>query len=193
MRPDVLNRGYPLRVKLLFTLIRTVTRQEVPDAARINFYRPDFYGSAMKDLTHRAMRGESGWSVGERELMAAYVSGINRSAFCVSTHTATAATALDDATAIMRALDDLDEAPISEPLRATLRMLGKLTRDNTVTPDDVGAVLATGVSPEQIETALAVCFAFNVINRLAEAFDFAELTPDGYAKGAKYLLSHGYR
>lgn len=193
MRPEVLNSGYPRRVKLLFRLIRTLTGQEIPDAARINFYRPDFYGAAMKQLTHAAMRGESGWSVGERELMAAHVSRINRSAFCVSTHTATATTALDDATAVTRALDDLEQAPISEPLRATLRMLGKLTRENAVTADDVGAVLATGASREQIETALGVCFAFNVINRLAEAFDFAHLTPDGYAKGAKYLLRRGYR
>ena len=45
--------------------------------------------------------------------------------------------------AICGALDvslaDLETAPIEEPLRATLRMLGKLTREHAVTADDMRA------------------------------------------------------
>jgi AhpD family alkylhydroperoxidase len=193
VRPAILNSGYPLHLKLVFKLVEFVTREPMPDAARINFYRSDFYGSPMKQLTHQAMRGKSRWSVGERELMAAYVSRVNRSDFCISTHSATATTALQDETLVALALGDFERAPVQEPLHSTLRLLGKLTRENTITADDVDAVLAAGASAEQIEQALAVCFAFNVINRLAEAFDFAKLTPDGYTKGAKYLLKHGYR
>ena len=69
-------------------------------------------------------------------------------------------------------LSDLDTAPIEEPLRATLLMLGKLTREHTVDADDMRAVLAAGASRQQIEDALAVCFSFNVIGRLADAFGF---------------------
>jgi uncharacterized peroxidase-related enzyme len=193
VRPEVLNSGYPVRAKLLFKIIRLVTREPMPDAARINFYRPDFYGSPMKELTQQAMRGESGWSVGERELMAAYVSRINRTDFCIGAHTATATGALGDKTLVNQVLTDLETAPVDEPLRATLQLLGKITLEHNVTPDDVRHVLAAGASAEQIEQALAVCFAFNVINRLADAFDFAKLTPDGYTKGADYLLKRGYR
>lgn len=193
MRPEVLNSGYPLRAKILFGMIKLMTRQPFPDAAKINFYRPDFYGNPMKQLTHQAMRGDSGWSVGERELMAAYVSSINSSEFCIGAHTATAAGALNDRAVVAQVLGDIDGAPIREPLRATLRLLGKISRDSTVTAEDVRAVLAAGVSADQLEDALAVCFAFNVINRLADAFDFARLSPDGYASGAKYLLKRGYQ
>ena len=35
------------------------------------------------------------------------------------------------------------------------------------------AVLAAGVSRQQIEDALAVCFSFNTIGRLADAFGFS--------------------
>lgn len=90
-------------------------------------------------------------------------------------------------------LSDLETAPIEEPLRATLRMLRKLTREHTVEADDMRAVLVAGVSPEQIEDALAVCFSFNTIDRLADTFGFFILSPKGFEAGAKYLLWRGYR
>jgi len=90
-------------------------------------------------------------------------------------------------------LSDLEAAPIEEPLRATLRMLGKLTREHAVDADDMRVVLAAGVSREQIEDALAVCFSFNTIDRLADTFGFFVAGPKGFEAGAKYLLSRGYR
>src|SRR5260370_42429098 len=57
MRLDILNCGYGPGTKLLFALIRLFSRHPVPDAARLVFYRPDFYGSRAKEFTHEAMRG----------------------------------------------------------------------------------------------------------------------------------------
>jgi uncharacterized peroxidase-related enzyme len=147
----------------------------------------------MSAATHEAMRGPSAWSVGDRELMAAVVSKENECAFCVGAHTATAARAYQDEAKVAAALSDLDTAPIEEPLRATLRMLRKLTREHTVDAEDMRGVLAAGVSPEQVEDALAVCFAFNTTDRLADAFGFAVPGPKGFAAGAKFLLRRGYR
>lgn len=42
------------------------------------------------------MRGPSAWSVGDRELMAGYVSRLNECAFYIKAHTATAAGAYQD-------------------------------------------------------------------------------------------------
>ena len=72
-------------------------------------------------------------------------------------------------------------------------MLGKLTREHTVGPDDMSAVLAAGVSRKQIEDALAVCYAFNTIGRLADAFEFFVPGPKAFEVGAKFLLARGYR
>lgn len=193
MRPRVLEQGYGVGPKLLFRLIRLVSNQPVPDAARIMFYRPGFYGTHMKKFTQEAMRGRSAWSVGDRELMAAYVSQVNASRFCVGAHTATAARAYQDRDRVAGALADLDSAQIEEGLRATLRMLGKLTSDGTLSGDDVRAVLAAGVSHQQIQDALAVSFAFNTTDRLANAFAFKVLSEEGFEAGAKYLLRRGYR
>jgi uncharacterized peroxidase-related enzyme len=193
MRLKILNSGYRFGTKMLSTLIHLVTRQPVPDAARLVFYRPDFYGTPMKAITHPAMRGPSAWSVGDRELMAAYVSKVNECAFCIGAHTATSAMAYQDEAKVLAVLSDLETASIEEPLRATLRLLGKLTREQTVNADDMRAVLSASVSREQIEDALAVCFAFNTTDRLADAFGFFVPEPKGFEAGAKFLLQRGYQ
>ena len=193
MRLDILNRGYGPGTKLLFALIRLFSGHPVPDAAKLVFYRPDFYGARAKEFTHEAMRGPSAWSVGDRELMAAYVSKVNDSAFCIGAHTATATKAYQDGPRVEAVLADLESAPVEEPLRATLRMLGKLTREGKVDAGDMRDVLAAGAASQQIEDALAVCAAFNTTDRLADAFGFEVLSPGGFEAGAKYLLKHGYR
>jgi AhpD family alkylhydroperoxidase len=192
VRPRVLDHGYGVGPKLLFRLIRLMSGRPLPDAAKITFYQPDFYGTHAKKFTQEAMRGHSTWSVGDRELMAAYVSKVNDSPFCVGAHTATATQAYQDQESVAAVLADLDSAPIDEGLRATLEMLGKLAGEGTLTADDIRAVLSTGVSPQQIEDALAVSFAFNVTARLANAFAFGLLDQEGFEAGAKYLLKRGY-
>ncbi len=191
MRLAVLDHGHRLRTKALLALIRLVSRQPVVDAVKLALYRPDFYGAG--DLTHEAMRGPSAWSIGDRELMAAYVSKVNECAFCVQAHSATSSLWYRDDAKVAATLADLETAPIEEPPRATLRMLGALTREHTIEADDMRAVLAAGVSRQQIEDALAVCLAFNITDRLADAFDFAVVSPAAMHAGARHLLSRGYR
>ena len=138
------------------------------------------------------MRGRSAWSVGDRELMAAYVSKVNDSPFCIGAHTATATRAYQDPDRVAAVLADLGSAPIGDGLRATLEMLGKLAGDGTLRADDIRAVLTAGVSAQQVEDALAVGFAFNTTDRLANAFGFDLLSQEGFEAGAKYLLKRGY-
>jgi AhpD family alkylhydroperoxidase len=193
VRPRVLENGYGPGPKLLFRLIRLVSGHPLPDAAKITFYRSDFYGTHAKKFTHEAMRGPSTWSVGDRELMAAYISKVNDSPFCVGAHTATATGAYRDRGRVAAVLADLDSAPMEEPLGATLGMLGKLASEGSLSADDVRAVLSAGVSRQQIEDALAVSFAFNLTDRLANAFAFEVLSHEGFEAGAKYLLKRGYK
>jgi uncharacterized peroxidase-related enzyme len=193
MRLTILDKGYSFSTKALFAFIRLLTRQPVPEIVKLLGYRPGFFGTNMKKVTHEALRGPSGWPVGDRELMAALVSRVNACEFCVKAHTAVAVRAYGDEQKVAAALSDLENAPVSEPFRATLCMLEKLTREQTVGADDVRSVLAAGVTPQKIEDALAVCFAFNIINRLAETFAFSVPGPKAFEAGAKFLHAHGYR
>lgn len=100
---------------------------------------------------------------------------------------------LGDAT-VDAVLADLAAAPIPEPLRATLAFLARVTRQHEeVTPDDVRPLLALGVTRPQIADALDVAFAFNVITRLADTFQFEVGSRASFDAGAKHLLGRGYR
>jgi uncharacterized peroxidase-related enzyme len=193
MRLAILDSGHDFRTKGLFTVMRTVSRLPVPDAVKLNRYRPDFYGMPMRVLTQEAMRGPSAWSVGDRELMGAVVSQTNKCEVCTKTHGAVAALAYQNEAKVSAVLSDIETASIEEPLRATLRMLRKLTREHAVTADDIRAVLAAGVSREQIEDALAVCFTFNTVDRLSRTFGWFVAGPKAFEAGAKFLLARGYR
>ena len=81
MRLAILDSGYGFGTEVLFTLIRSVSRQPVLDVIKLVKYRADFYGEPMQGVTHEAMRGPSAWSVGDRELMAAFVSKTNECEF----------------------------------------------------------------------------------------------------------------
>ncbi|MGA8599688.1 MAG: carboxymuconolactone decarboxylase family protein [Bryobacteraceae bacterium] len=187
----ILDRGHSFGTKALFALIRIFSRQPVLDVIKFVKYRPNFYDP--QEMTHEAMRGPSGWSVGDRELMAAFVAKNNECEWCTRAHTAVATKAYHDETRVVAVLSDLEAAPIEEPLRATLRMLRKMTREPAVTADDMRTVLSNGVSRDQIEDALAVCFAFNITARLANAFGFALPSREAFDAGAKYLLARGYQ
>src|ERR671918_47338 len=137
MRLAILDKGHSLGVKVFFAFLRAVSGLPVPDAVKLKRYRPDFYGTPMRMLTQVAMRGPSAWSVGDRELMGAVVSQTNRCEVCPNTHAAVASLAYRDKAKVAAVLANVETAPIDEPLRATLRVLRKLTREHTVSPDDM--------------------------------------------------------
>lgn len=94
---------------------------------------------------------------------------------------------------VEQVLADYRKAPIAEPLRTTLAFLEKLT----LTPDELGAddvesMRAAGVSDKAIEEAIYVAFLFNVMDRLADAFDFEIQSDEVTRNVAKVLQKRGY-
>ena len=53
----------------------------VSDVRRMLTYRPELFGRAYSEALQAVMRGPSEWSVGERELFAAFVSAQNQCPF----------------------------------------------------------------------------------------------------------------
>jgi hypothetical protein len=77
VRLHVLDRGHPIATRALFVLMRVMSGHPAPDVVKTLRYRPEFFGHRMSALFQEVMRGPSEWSVGDRELMAAYVSRVN--------------------------------------------------------------------------------------------------------------------
>ena len=77
MRLASLRQGRGPLQKLVFALLRRLVGQ-VPGPILAFSYRPRNFGAPITSCFQEALRGPSEWSVGERELMAAVVSGFNQ-------------------------------------------------------------------------------------------------------------------
>lgn len=91
-------------------------------------------------------------------------------------------------------LADPERAELPAKVKVTLALLTKVTRDpGGLTAADVAPVLAAGVTRQGVLEALDVAWAFNVITRLADAFEFRVGSRAFFDSGAKMLLTRGYK
>jgi hypothetical protein len=67
-----------MRLKKLEQILQGIP---APDVARVLDYRPELFGTPFSMCLENVMRGPSDWSVGERELFAAFVSRKNQCPF----------------------------------------------------------------------------------------------------------------
>jgi hypothetical protein len=80
MRLHKVHTGHRLRDKVMLGIMRLVMGH-APGVVRTLMYRKEFFGRPWTELTQQVMRGPSPWSVGEREIFAAYVSRLNQCVF----------------------------------------------------------------------------------------------------------------
>jgi uncharacterized peroxidase-related enzyme len=138
------------------------------------------------------MRGPSPFSVAERELIAAYVSGINACTYCHGVHTATAEAFGVPAGLLGAALADLDTAAVEHRMKPVLRYVAKLTRTPAqLTEADAAAVRAAGWDEQALHDAVLVCALFNFMNRMVDGLGIS--ADNGYfATSATRLQQRGY-
>lgn len=136
------------------------------------------------------LRGPSPFTEGERELIAAYVSGLNHCRYCHGVHVATADLLGAPKSAILSALDDIESSSVAEKMKPVLHYAQKLTlRPADLTQADADAIFAAGWSDETVYYTVAVTALFNFMNRLVEGMGI-ELDPS-YVKPASERLAKG--
>jgi uncharacterized peroxidase-related enzyme len=193
MRFEVLEHGHDIPTKLTFALMRRVAQAEVPAVIKVSAYRHRFFGTPYHALVQDLMRGPSAWSVGERELFAAFTSSRNQCRFCTSAHTGFAASREGD-DVVAAALESPATAPVRAEVRAVLLLLEAIALDpDSVSVDDVRAARAAGVDDVALEEAVRISALFHVINRVMDAADAGPLEGRSLEIARRVVMGGGYR
>ncbi|MBZ0128782.1 MAG: peroxidase-related enzyme [Rhodobacteraceae bacterium] len=129
---------------------------------------PDNAGPLMIYL-EGILRAEGELTIGERELIASYVSGLNACTFCYGSHRVYSEVFGIPRGVVDAVLKDIDTADIAARMKPILKYVGKLTRlPSRLVQADADVVFAAGWSEAALFEAVQVCAAFNMMNRIVE-------------------------
>jgi len=142
------------------------------------------------DYHEALMRGDSPFTTGERELIAAYVSGLNACQYCHGVHTQTATALGIDQQLVSDLLNDASSAAVDERLRPVLAFVRKLTlTPSRIVQADADAIFAAGWDDRAFYDAVSVCALFNFMNRLVNGLGIE--AAEAYRKFAAQRLAEG--
>ncbi len=141
---------------------------ENPHLADVFQRFPKGVWSLMRFHDH-ALRGDSELTVGEREMIAAFVSAINSCGFCHGTHAAVANLYGIQADLIEKLVSDPESADLEPRWLPLIFYLRKLTETPAMLTDqDAQEVFNAGWSEETFFDAIVICALFNFSNRIVE-------------------------
>ncbi len=149
----------------------------------------------LNQLAEALLRAPNSLPPGERELIAAYVSGLNHCEFCCSSHSAFAAAQLTEGmTLVDQVRRDLDAAPVSEKLRALLRIAAVVQESGSkVTTALVKAARAEGATDVEIHDTVLIAAAFCMFNRYVDGLGtLVPEDPSAYTEAAQRVVTVGY-
>ena len=135
-------------------------------------------------------------TAGERELIASYVSNLNTCKFCTATHSAIAKHQLgSDLSLVKHVLADPETAPISDKLRALLKIAAKVqTGGKNVLSEDIETARSEGATDIEIHDTVLIAAAFCMYNRYVDGL--ATWQPDNevfYDKMGEQRAREGYK
>jgi uncharacterized peroxidase-related enzyme len=138
------------------------------------------------------LRGESPFSTGERELIAAYVSGLNNCNYCHAVHSQTAIALGISADAITNMFPNRQDEHVDGRMQPVLVFVRKLTQaPDAIVTADVDPVFAAGWDDRAVHDATAICSLFNLMNRLVNGLGVE--ASDSYTRlAAQRLAERGY-
>ncbi|MGR6975092.1 carboxymuconolactone decarboxylase family protein [Streptomyces cynarae] len=168
---------------------------DLPGISGLFAQRPDTAG-VLSQLAETLLRsGDSPLSRGERELIAAYVSHLNRTPFCAGSHSAFAAAQLDGGAELVAAvLADPVTAPVSPLVRALLNVAAEVqAKAAPVCDEAIETARAQGATDTHIHDTVLIAAAFCMYNRYVNclATDVPS-DPSFYDVAADLIVNHGY-
>lgn len=142
---------------------------------------------------HQALlRGDSPFTVQERELMAAFVSGVNACRYCHGAHASVAKLFGVPEPLIKALVDDEVMAAVEPKLKPVFAYLRKLTLTPTrMTQSDADAVFAAGWDERALYDAVLVCCLYNFMNRFVEGLGLTPV-PEQFDMEGQMIVGGGY-
>lgn len=150
-------------------------------------------GRPLIEFHEALLRGESPFTVAEREMMAAYVSGVNACKYCQGAHTAAAKQFGISERLMSDLLTDVSTAEISPKMVPVLDYLRKLTLTPTrMTQADADAVCTAGWSERALYDAIQICCLYNFMNRFVEGIGLTPI-PEQFEMEGKLIKEGSYK
>lgn len=165
-----------------------------PGIVELLFYK-GATGKALSNLAHTLLKGPSGLSSGERELIASYVSKLNNCEFCHESHAASANVHLgDQGETVQCVIEDMSNAPISNKMKALLTIAGKVQQSGkNVNPEDIAFAQKSGASDEDIHDTVLIAAAFCMYNRYVDGLGTKPAQKEEYPEMGDRLANKGYK
>ena len=150
-------------------------------------------GRPLIEYHEALLRGDSPFTVAEREMMAAYVSGVNACQYCHGAHVASAKQFGVAEELIADLLKDPAKAAIAPKIVPVLNYLRKLTLSpTTMTQADADAVYAAGWDERALYDAIQVCCLYNFMNRFVEGVGLVPI-PEQFDMEGKMIKEGSYK
>lgn len=151
--------------------LSTNSSQRLPDGAELSDVFRTYPVGVRELLVYHdlVLRQPSPLTIAERELIAAFVSGLNACDYCYGAHRIIAETFGVDEAVILSAISNPATAQVATKMRPMLQFVEKLTRaPATIRKADRDAVYAAGWSEEALYYAVLTCALFSCMNRIVD-------------------------
>jgi len=166
-----------------------------PGIVELLFYK-GATGKALSRLAQTLLHGPSQLSSGERELIASYVSSLNRCEFCHESHSASASAHLNDQGFAVSAVKlNPAQAPVTDKMKALFQIAAQVqVGGKEVKPVHIDQARKAGATDEDIHDTVLIAAAFCMYNRYVDGLgtNLPESKED-YVDMGKRMARVGYK
>jgi len=163
---------------------------ESPAAVLVNYPDQALHIGA---LTEHIMRSDKcRFSLKEREMIAAFTSGLNDCTFCYNSHKETAMAYGLEESFLTSLIEDIESSSVEEKFKPVFRYVKKLTlTPSRLIQADVDAILDAGWDENDFHFVVSICALFNFYNRLMDGYGVVNI-PEFWNGIGQQLAQKGY-
>ncbi len=154
--------------------------------------KPRFYVPLM-NYAQAVMRQKSELSIGDKELIAAYVSALNGCGFCYDMH-AYIANQYDVSEEKLKSLvENIETADITEKQKPIFRYVKKITlTPSKVVQNDIDVIIKAGWKEKTAHDALHIAALFATFNRIADGAGLPPVNQEDKKDFTSFVHKLGY-